>query len=355
MNQNFSIVGNHIELTKLPKSFKKITATRFATIHGLNAWSTPFEAWCAITRTYEKPFEETKSTKAGKIIEGKIIKYLQEVMFLDIKAPADIYGKDYFNKTRGDFFPDEEVLGGMWDAIGEDDELIVEIKTTKRPEDWQLDVPIYYKLQAALYAYLKGWDNIMVPVAFLTEEDLDHPEDFVPNAKNTKIYEFKLSEDFPTFRETYVEPALDFWAEHVLTGVSPAFDEKQDAEILKQLRMVAMDPAAVEGVDIQALLNEADILKENIDTMEATMKPKKDRLKEIDDLVKIHMTQAITGDMKQSQLTGKKFTWTLTKTEISAIDSAAVKKVFKEIGRDIASVSKTTTTYTLKKAEIKEE
>ena len=29
-----------------PKKPKKITATRFATILGLNPWSTPFEMWC---------------------------------------------------------------------------------------------------------------------------------------------------------------------------------------------------------------------------------------------------------------------------------------------------------------------
>ena len=39
-----------------PKRPKKITGTRFAAIMGLNKWTTPFNAWCAITRTYEEPF-----------------------------------------------------------------------------------------------------------------------------------------------------------------------------------------------------------------------------------------------------------------------------------------------------------
>ena len=34
-----------------PKRTKKITGTRFATILGLNPWSTPFEMWLAITKT----------------------------------------------------------------------------------------------------------------------------------------------------------------------------------------------------------------------------------------------------------------------------------------------------------------
>ncbi len=60
-----------------PKRPKKITGTRFAAIMGLNRWSTPFEAWCAITRTYEKPFEDTIYTIAGKIIEPKQAEYMR--------------------------------------------------------------------------------------------------------------------------------------------------------------------------------------------------------------------------------------------------------------------------------------
>lgn len=50
--------GNRVKVTP-PKKCKKITGTRFATILGLNPWSTEFEMWCAITKTYEKPFEDT--------------------------------------------------------------------------------------------------------------------------------------------------------------------------------------------------------------------------------------------------------------------------------------------------------
>ena len=207
-----------------PKKPKKCTATRFATILGLNAWATPFSAWCEITRTYEAPFEDTIYTKAGKVIEPKIIKYLNDVMFMDIKDPTDVYGPDYFKKTWGDFFPDHKELGGMWDALGDD--FVVEIKTTKRAEDWAVDVPIYYKLQACLYAYLLGFDNVIMTASFL--EDKDYPVDlgggkfdtapteaFKPSVENTKVYEFKVSEAFPTFEEDYVKPALIFWHNHV--------------------------------------------------------------------------------------------------------------------------------------------
>ena len=95
-------VGNQIKIDP-PKKPKKMTATRFATVLGLNAWSTPFEAWCEITRTYEKPFEDTVYTVAGKVIEPKICEYLRNRYFLDIKSPTDVYGADL--SVQSDTFP----------------------------------------------------------------------------------------------------------------------------------------------------------------------------------------------------------------------------------------------------------
>lgn len=69
--------SNQIQITP-PKRTKKVTGTRFATILGLNPWSTPFEMWCAITKTYEKPFEDTIYTIAGKTIEPKQAEYMKK-------------------------------------------------------------------------------------------------------------------------------------------------------------------------------------------------------------------------------------------------------------------------------------
>lgn len=317
----YKIIDNHVELEELPKKFKKLTATRFATVMGLNAWATPFSAWCEITKTWEKPFEDTVYTIAGKTIEPKVIKYLNDVMFMDIKDPTDVYGADYFRKTWGDFFPDRKELGGMWDAIGDD--FVVEIKTTKRAEDWKIDVPIYYKLQACLYAYLLGFDNVIVTVSFLKDDDYNNPDKFKPNYTNTKIYEFKLSEAFPTFEESYVKPALEFWKNHVESGISPDFDEKKDAEILKDLRKNTVEPS---DKDITKLIKEADKLKESIDKAESKLEVKKKRLKELDDTIKDYMfTQFREGD-KKVEIGGNKYTWTLTKSTRNTLDSTTLKK-----------------------------
>lgn len=355
------ISGNRIKVDP-PKKPKKLTATRFATILGLNAWSTPFGAWCEMTRTYEDPFVASIYTEAGKVIEPKICEYLRNRYFMDIQSPEDVYGPDYFRKTWGDFFPDEEALGGMWDFLGDD--FVVEVKTTKRAEDWRgvdgkVEPPIYYKLQAALYAWLLGFDDVVMTCSFLEAKDypidlgggkfdMTPTETFTPNVDNTVVIEFKVSEAFPTFEETYVNPALKFWRDHVLTGISPAFDEKKDAEILKALRKNTVEPT---DADISKLIAEGDKLQAAIDKAEDRLADKKKRLKEIEDQVKKFMaTQFRPGD-KKVEIAGKRYTWTVTKSERASFDSKALAKDNPDV---YAKYAGKTETYSLKKAVIEE-
>lgn len=337
------ISSNRIKVDP-PKKPKKITGTRFATILGLNAWATPFNAWCAITRTYEEPFEDTVYTIAGKVIEPKVIQYLNDVMFMDIKSPTDVYGPDYFKKTWGDFFSDDAILGGMWDAIGDD--FVVEIKTTKRAEDWATDVPIYYKIQACLYAYLLGMDNVVMTASFLEEKDYSNPEAFEPSYKNTKIYEFKISEEFPDFKAEYIDPAVRFWHEHIETGISPEFDEKRDADILKALRKNTVEP---DDKGIAKLIAEADRIQASIDKAEAKLQDKKTRLKEIDKIVKQYMSGQFRDGDKKVEISGKKYTWTLTRSVRKTVDNDALKE--DGIYEDYLKESET---MTLKKSAIEE-
>ena len=334
-----------------PKKPKKLTATRFASILGFNKWSTPFSAWCEMTRTYEEPFEDSIYTIAGKVIEPKICDYLKSRYFMDIKSPTDVYGPDYFKKTWGDFFPDSEGLGGMWDFLGDD--FVVEVKTTKRVEDWKgvdgkVEPPIYYKFQACLYAYLLGFDNVVMTCSFLTDKDYTDPDAFIPNVENTVVIEFSVSEEYPTFKESYIDPALKFWRENVLTGISPEFDEKKDAEILKVLRKNTVEPT---DDDITKLIAEADKLQEAIDKAETKLEEKKKRLKDIDDQVKKYMSTQFRDGDKKVEIAGKKYTWTLTKSERNSLDSTTLKKELPDV---FSKYQKKSEVYSLKKSIIEE-
>lgn len=315
--------GNRLQITP-PKRTKKITGTRFATILGLNPWSTAFEMWCAITKTFELPFEDTIYTVAGKTIEPKQAEYMKKSYGMDLITPTDRYGADYFNKTWGDFFPESPHLGGMWDYLGVDEEgkvdTVLEMKTTKRIEDWQNDAPEYYALQAALYAYLLGVDNVIMVASFLEEKDYTDPSKFVPNIKNTITVEFKVSERYPDFAEK-VAQVEQWWADHVDAGISPVFDEKKDAEILKALRTHNLTP----DTDIDALIAEAEGLKTEVDKATAAIANKEKRLKEINDIIKEHaMKQFRPGD-KKVEVKGATYTWAISRSETTTIDKKALE------------------------------
>lgn len=316
--------GNKIKVVP-PKRPKKLTATRFATVLGLNPWSTPFEVWCEITRTYQKPFEETIYTAAGKTIEPKQAQFMKKSYFMtNIVTPTDIYGEDYFNRTYGDFFKDEPVFGGMWDYLLFDENkkpvTVLEMKTTKRAEDWAKDIPEYYALQAALYAYLLGVDDVIMVASFLSDKDYKDPSQFVPSAKNTITVPFKVSERYPEFKKL-VKKAEKWWKDHVETGISPAFDEKADAEILKELRTNTLNPES----DIEALLREGEELKAEIDRLSAPIEPLEKRLKVVTDIIKQHaLAQFRDGDKKVS-IRGEKYEWNVSRSETSEIDKDGLK------------------------------
>lgn len=316
--------GNRIQIAP-PKKTKKITGTRFATILGLNPWSTAFEMWCAITKTYEKPFEDTIYTIAGKTIEPKQAAYMKKSYAMDILSPTDMWGADYFNKTWGDFFPESPHLGGMWDYLLKNDEdqhieAVLEMKTTKRAEDWENDVPEYYALQAALYAYLLGVDDVIMVASFLEEKDYEDPSKFKPSAANTITVEFKVSERYPDFAEK-VAQVEQWWTDYVETGISPAYDEKKDAEILAALRTNTLSPET----DIEALIKEAESIKKELDEVAATTSDKEKRLKTINDIIKEHAVSKFRDGDKKVEVKGTTYTWTVSRSETTGVDKDALK------------------------------
>ena len=193
------------------------------------------------------------------------------------------------------------------------------MKTTKRIEDWQNDAPEYYALQAALYAWLLGVDNVIMVASFLDEKDYEDPSKYVPNIKNTITVEFKVSERYPDFADK-VALVEKWWAEHVDTGISPEYDEKKDAEILKALRTNTLSPET----DIEAMIAEAEGLKKELDEVAASTAEKEKRLKTLNDMIKEHaMKQFREGD-KKVEVKGSAYTWTISRSESTGIDKDAL-------------------------------
>lgn len=342
--------GNRIQVVP-PARPKKLTGTRFAAVMGLNAWTTPFEVWCAVTRTYEKPFEDTIYTVAGKTIEPKQAQYMKEAYMMgNLITPTDVFGENYFQRTWGDFFPDQKVLGGSWDYLLVDKEgkptTVLEMKTSKRVEDWKDDIPEYYALQAALYAYLLGVDEVIMVASFLEPKDYDAPEKFVCSGENTITRPFKVSERYPDFEKKYVKPALKWWKDYVESGISPAFDERKDAEILKALRTNNLSPET----DMAALVKEAEDLKAKLDAHAAEVAEDEKRYKVLTDMIKAKAVEQFRDGDTKSVITGNRYMWEVRKSERSSID----KKLMEKDGI-LEKYTVTTPTYAIYSGEIEKE
>ena len=347
----------------IPKKPKKISGTHFSTVLGADPWKTPFEAWCKCTRTYEPPFEGNKYTNAGEIIEPKVFDFLRKSMgFGDrLLTPTDVYGEDYFRKTWGDFFPESNVFSGMWDALIKGDngnpEYVVEVKTVQvdgrsgsletRWKDGE--APHYQALQASLYAYLLGIDKVIMVAVALEEKkgDYEHPEQVTPSYANGNVYidEFRVSKRYPNFN-LYVEQAIAWWNTHVLTGISPEFDEKKDAEILKVLRTNSLNPET----DMLALIKEGETLKGEIDEITATISEKEKRLKVINDLIKKYALEQFRDGDKKVSIKGQKYEWVLSKTSTTELDKESLKA-----DGLLDKYSKEKINYRLTTSEIKED
>lgn len=323
--RKFEWVGDRIKIDP-PKRTKKITGTRFASVMGLNSWSTPFQIWCEVTKTYEKPFEDTIYTAAGKIIEPKQAEYMKRSYGMsNLVTPTDVWGENYFSKTFGDFFPNDKVLGGMWDylLVGEDGkyDTVLEMKTSKRTEDWNGGIPEYYALQAALYAYLLGVDNVIMVASFLNKKDYENPELFVPSASNTITVEFKVSERYPDFK-VKVNEVLNWWRDHVETGISPPFDEKKDAEILAVLRENQISPDA----DIEPLIEEAEQLKAKIEEAEAEIADDQKRYKKLTDAIRNYCQSNFRDGDEKTTLSGRNYDFVVSKSTRTGINEELLKK-----------------------------
>lgn len=353
--------------TEPPKKPKKITGTHFPTVLGVNPFSSPFEVWCRCTRTYEKPFEGNKYTDAGQIVEPKVFDFLRNSMgFGDrVVTPEDVYGKDYFKKTWGDFYPSHPFAGGMWDCLIRDDngkvEYVVEIKTVQvdgrsgnLEERWKDgEAPHYQALQASLYAYLLGVDKVlMVAVALKDSEgDYENPEQVTPSFANGNVYidEFKVSERYPNF-DLYIAQAEKWWNTYVITGESPVFDEKKDAEILKALRTNNIEE---KDLTFNELLQKAEELKVEIDTVQSTLVNKTKELKDILEEIKTKMAQEFReGDTKVS-VKGNKFEFVLSQTTSTELDK---DQLIQDLGENLLEkYIKTKTSLRLTTSKIKED
>lgn len=294
MEWKYGELPKTVEIDEIPKRLKKITGTRFASVLGLNPYQSPFGAWCEILGLVKLPFEDNKYTIAGKTIEPKQIEYVASI-FPNILTPEQYYGAIYQDK-KYDFYNDKKIFGGMWDLVSTRKDkvtkaMIGECKTSSKPQDWQNNnVPVYYLCQGMLYVFLDNLPEILFIASFLQEMDYAHPENYKVDAENTVLIVKQLKDTFITINgenlyiEDLVQRGMDFWKNHVLTGISPEFDEIKDKEYLALLRAGKPQNDSTLEAMVESAKNKLiaiDTLKKTsgLDTMEKELKKLEENIK----------------------------------------------------------------------------
>lgn len=232
--------GNTVTVREIDHHPKKITGSKFAAVLGRDKFQTPFGAWCELTRVAARPFAVTPSTRAGEAIEPKVCEYVGNLSKYRLITPADIWGNDFKNATGYDFYSEDPVFGGMWDAMLLNDAGkgvgMIEIKTTREKNRifWEDDkMPEAYELQVQLYTALSGLSYYHVAASFLTDNYVQDPGGFECDGTNTIVLHRKISPEFPSL----MEEARKWYSDYIHDyATSPPYDEEKDAEYLDILR-----------------------------------------------------------------------------------------------------------------------
>lgn len=258
----------------------KIAGTFLAGIIGKSKWDTPFSIATKILRIYDEDVDNT-ATRTGKYLEPIMLNYLDRTGRLP-NTQAEVLFPGYEDGYHADWKShfDDDMFSGHVDAIAGrvTDPYkgigIVENKTTTKKENWDFInnvPPMYYWLQASLYAYFFGYDTIYFTVGILTPEEQDNPYTFVPTEDNVKVMKVGL---YPGF-EDILKQAREWYENYIMRGYTPIpdMDNPIDAKIVGILdaQKSTLDQILPKFNEYLALTNEinakqkqADDLKEQI-------------------------------------------------------------------------------------------
>ncbi len=182
--------------------FKKLGGSSISNILTPDRFNSQFKAFCHIARL-ALPVLQKKYVYAGQILEPKIIDNLQEFYtkkLLKSTIIKHIEAKD----VDYDYFKNLDIIGGVPDALAENEKIVFEIKTTniKNYDSWTLNgqanklkkdgVPLGYKKQAQLYASLLGYDSYIIVGCFLNDDDYDKPENVDVSKRKIEAFHYSL-------------------------------------------------------------------------------------------------------------------------------------------------------------------
>ncbi|MGV2392821.1 UNVERIFIED_CONTAM: hypothetical protein O8I53_07465 [Campylobacter lari] len=214
-------------------SFKKFGGSSISDIFETDSFKSQFNAFCHLARL-KLPVLKRKYVEAGIAIEPKIFEVLkQRFPGLDIEhIEAKDYGYDYFAGKH-------DILGGVPDGLIPSKKIVLEMKTVniKKMQAWSepnnLGIPLDYRKQAQLYAYLLGYDKYSIVACFLDDNDYVNPSLVDLNQRNINTYNFKVDHEMA---KDDIKKIIDFYEKYTVIGVSPKYVLPRDNDQVDYLR-----------------------------------------------------------------------------------------------------------------------
>ncbi|QBF34509.1 hypothetical protein EG856_01015 [Mycoplasmopsis phocirhinis] len=212
--------------------FKKFGGSSIGNIFETDAFKGQFLAFLHMARL-SMPIFKKKYVRAGEAVEPKVFKVLKE-RFPDLDIQhiiASQVGYDYFKGHH-------EILGGVPDGLIPSKKIVLEMKSVqaKKQEIWEqnnnMNVPLDYRAQAELYAYLLGYKAYSIIAVFLEDQDYEDPENIDIYKRNIAQYNFKIDE---IRAKKSADEIVKFWTDYSRIGVSPRYDLRRDNKVIQYL------------------------------------------------------------------------------------------------------------------------
>ena len=200
--QGFKLEEGRFVVVEKNKEYGKITGTGLAGLLGKSKWSTPFITTARMLRLFNEDISAKREVNAGIVLESKILDYV-----------GALHGDELFESRVGDHEDwksdfEDDIFGGHIDGMMPDGR-IVEVKTTRNPEDWLEGPPEYYWIQASLYAHFLKSDKILFLVGFTDDKTLADPDSWVPSDQTLAQFEVPIIPGFDKMLEEAREVYAD--------------------------------------------------------------------------------------------------------------------------------------------------
>lgn len=208
--------------------FKKIGGSSIGDVLEVDQYKSQFAAFCRIM-WIGLPILDRKYVDAGIAIEPKVIDAIEMISKKKVQTFApEKYNFDYFADK-------DDVVGGLPDGFIEEDNMVIEIKTTgeKNWDKWMSwGIPTAYHKQSQLYSYLMGANHYSIVATFLKEEDYLEPENFPIQNRRLKNWKFDLDR---VKAADDIKKVKDWYYKFTESGISPKYDLSRDADLLEWL------------------------------------------------------------------------------------------------------------------------